>query len=234
MGVPTSIRQRPTRSRVDAAGHGDDDAAERRWLEEDRRHDCLGRRAAPCALPLTRTHCKRGHAYRRHGIWRATANQGYGTWVCLICRRANKRTRLRARAGLSSGLMLASVSFLSVRLKQAWVQRKKKWPQSGTPPASLARIASKRALAARQARWCRKQLHRWTAANTIRRANGKRTCRACVVLNRVRVRASADARRAVDRARAKMLAAHPDRGGSPEAFVVARAVYLRACDKFSR
>lgn len=151
--------------------------------------------------------------------------RGGVSWFCRACRNARRNLRRR----LAKGGVLLDAATRSARISAG---RKAAWARQRAE-GYTGREAAAAALTARRAvprRWCRRGVHRWVTENLL--DNGRRkTCRWCA--------------RATDRARAERqlaaqaqtatrerlwqarIAAHPDRGGSVEAFVAAETAWRR-------
>jgi hypothetical protein len=128
------------------------------------------------------------------------------------------------------GVIRAGDSRAAAAARAMNARRREQWGPSLCSPAG---VAAKRAANARQARRPRvtqcKHGHRYSDSNTYRNTQGKRCCRACRTLRRHRARWAALQARTRARLKAKMLAAHPDRGGTSARFIRARQRYLAAC-----
>lgn len=108
-----------------------------------------------------------------------------------------------------------------------WARRKTVYGPSGSryPGKATAAMLRARRLLLKNKRTCRKG-HTWTAANTYWSRSGRR-CRACHLLGRAKRLVAQRQRADVGVLRAKMISAHPDRGGTVASFIKARHIYLR-------
>lgn len=190
-------------------------------------------------LASRRCTCKRGHDRRTNG--QPTRNASGGWFLrCRVCARTwrTDRTRMRQLAG---GLVIATGEELTNRQIAARLIVAKRLERFGPSQQSAEGLERRRrAIAARRAVRCRRG-HSFTPEN-IYIDGGRRRCKTCV-LERQRQRplwaasgqarisiAAHDAfyRRQHTQLRDAMIAAHPDKGGTPRAFIAAR----RALDRF--
>ena len=182
---------------------------------------------------VSRTHCKRKHAYREHGIVRADGRQ-----QCRLCRAASNRRRQQR-----PGLAIAGESTAVRRARRAWITKRERYGESGMSAAARAKMQIVGRLSSTATRpplsRC-KRGHELTPDNLYWYGR-RRWCKKCARLrqrgrpewietDRGRVSLIAHDRFYVSefrRLKFAMIAAHPDAGGRSTMFIKAKKAFDR-------
>jgi len=131
------------------------------------------------------------------------------------------------------GLILAGDSPHAAGARAMWARRREQYGPNGLTAEGAATLRKNGAwLPHDRATHCVRG-HKYTVANTARAKDGKQRCRACQTLRRHRRRWAALQAGKLARLKAAMVRAHPDRGGTPFAFIHARRRYLAALQRVS-
>jgi hypothetical protein len=192
---------------------------------------CQGRtrRCPQCHTARMRTHCTRGHDLSDAYVIR-------GHRRCRTCAADQARARRATARPHTEGVMRSGPN------QVVWAVRRARYGPKGLSPAGREKVAASCRLVAhglRQRTHCRRG-HPFSAANT-RWVRGQRTCRTCRNLAR-RLRPSWVAveggrlsivahdqfyRRRRAELRSILIAAHPDKGGTPAKFIQAKRILDR-------
>lgn len=214
------------------------------------------RAAFIAALLVKRQQCRRRHDLRITGKLAVGGKPGHSRWMlgCQACANltAKERRRDRFAATYGNAPVPSGLTFQQMRARVHQAERLTKYGPTGRSADGLAaaRACARIHFGARHARLRQmtacKRGHPFTPENTYRDAKGCRACRTCVRAAKRRyrtgrpdwierdggVRISIAAhdrfyRLRHQQLRARMIAAHPDKGGTSAKFIAARKALAR-------